>query len=151
MLSTPLLRIVIVVALAAHGIAHAIALSGLVRQGVGGAAASPVAVRSWLLPGLGPQAAAAAAIPLWLIATAGFMLAALSLWGVLMPDAPWRQFAVVSAVASIAGIALSTGTWPGSPSELRSSLNTGIAVTMNVVVLATQLWLHWPGEAVFGR
>jgi hypothetical protein len=149
-LSPSVLRIIVVVALAAHGIAHAIALSGLVGQSVGGPSASHVAVRSWLLPGLGPNAAAAAAVPFWLVATTGFLLAALSFSGVLVPDAPWRQIAVASAVASIAGIALSTGTWPGSPDELRSLLNTGIALTMNVAVLATQLWLHWPAEAMPG-
>ncbi len=151
MFSTQVLRIIVIVALAAHGIAHGLALSGLVGQSVSGGAGSQVAVRSWLLPGLGPNAAAAAAIPFWLIATAGFLLAAVSFWGVLMPDAPWRQIAIASAVASIVGIALSTGTWPGSPNELRSMLNTGIALTMNVAVLVSLLWLHWPAENLFGR
>lgn len=151
MIATPVLRIMIVVALAAHGIAHAIALGGLIGQGVGGASASQVAVRTWLLPGLGSNAAAAVAIPFWLVATAGFLLAALSFWGILVPDAPWRQIAVASAIASIVGVALLAGTWPGSPNELRSMLNTGIALSMDVAILVAQLWLHWPTEAVFGK
>lgn len=151
MLSPSVLRIIVVVALATHGIAHAMALAGLIGQSVGGASASQVAVRSWLLPGLGPNATAAAASLFWLAATVGFLLAALSFWGILVPDAPWRQIAVASAIVSIVGIALFSGTWPGSPSELRSMLNTGVAMTMNVAILVTQLWLHWPAQAMFGK
>jgi hypothetical protein len=150
-LSTPVLRIIVVVALAAHGIAHAIALGGLIGQSVGGASASQVTVRSWLMPGLGPNAAATAAIPFWLVATVGFLLAALSFWGILIPEAPWRQIAVGSAIASIVGIALFAGVWPGSPNELRNLLNTGVAMTMNVAVLLTLLWLHLPAQAMFGK
>lgn len=151
MVSPSVLRIIFVVALAAHGIAHAIALAGLVGQGVGGASASQVVVRSWLVPGLGPNAAAAMAIPFWLVATVGFLLAALSFWGILVPDAPWRQIAVASAIASLVGVAFLAGTWPGSPTELRSMLNAGIALTMNVAILLTQLWLHWPAQAMSGK
>ncbi len=151
MLSPSVLKIIIVVALAAHGIAHAIALGGLIGQSAGGASASQVAVRSWLLPGLGPNAAAAVAIPLWLVATVGFVVAALSFWGVFVPNAPWRQIAVASAIASLVGVIFLAGIWPGSPTEPRSMLNSGIAVTMNVAVLLTLLWLHWPEQAVFGK
>lgn len=151
MFSPSVLKIIVVVGLAAHGIAHAIALGGLIGQSAGGASASQVVIRSWLLPGLGPNAAAASAIPFWLVATVGFLLAALSFWGILIPDAPWRQIAAASAIASLIGVAFLAGTWPGSPTELRSILNSGIAVTMNVAVLLTQLWLHWPAQAVFGK
>ena len=151
MFSPSVLRIIIVVALAAHGIAHAIALGGLVGQSVGGASASQVSVRSWIVPGLGADAAAAVAIPFWLVATVGFLLASLSFWGILVPDAPWRQIAVASAIASLVGVAFLAGTWPGSQTELRSMLNTGIAVALDLAILLTQLWLHWPGQAVFGK
>ena len=151
MLSPSVLKIIIIVALAAHGIAHAIALSGLVGQSVSGASASHVAVRSWLLPGLGTNAAAVVAIPFWLAATVGFLLAALSFWGILVPDAPWRQIAVASALVSIVGIAFLGASWPGSPTEARAILNTGIAIAMNVAVLVSLLWLNWPAQAMFGK
>lgn len=151
MFSPSILRIVIVVALSAHSIAHAIALTGLVGQAGGGASGSQVVSRVWLLPGLGPNAAAAAAIPFWLVATIGFALAALSFSGILMPDAPWRLIAVASAIASIAGVALLAGSWPGSPNEIRSVLNTSIAMTMNLAILVSQLWLTWPAQATFGK
>lgn len=141
LVSAPVLRIIIAVALAAHGIAHAIALGGLIGQSAGGTSPAEVVVRTWLAPGLGPSAAAAAAIPFWLVATVGFLLAALSFWGILIPDGPWRQIAVGSAFASIVGIALFAGSWPGSPGELRSMLNTGLALTMNVAILVAQLRL----------
>ncbi len=147
MVSPPALRIVIVVALAAHGIAHAIALAGLVRQGLGGLSAPQGMVRCWLAPGLEPTAAAVVAIPFWLVATVGFLLAALSFWGVLVPDAPWRQIAVASAIASIAGLGLFAGTWPGSLNGLQNLLDIGVAMTMNAAILVTQLWLHWPEQA----
>ena len=151
MFSPSVLKMIIAVALAAHGIAHAIALGGLVGQSVGGVSPSPVLVRSWLLPGLGPNTAAAVAVPFWLVATVGFLVAALSFSGILIPDAPWRPIAVGSAIASIVGIALVAGTWPGSPTELRSMLNTVIAMTMNVAVLLALLWLHWPAQEMFGK
>ena len=150
MFSPSVLRIIIVVALAAHGIAHAIALAGLIGQGVGGVSTS-VVVRSWLLPGLGPNTAAAVAVPFWLVATMGFLVAALSFSGILIPDAPWRQIAVGSGIASIVGIAFLAGTWPGSPTELRSMLNTGIAMAMNAAVLLALLWQRWPAQEMFGK
>lgn len=151
MSSIPVLRTVVIVALAAHGAAHAIALAGLLGQASGSVPASQVVVRSWLLPGLGPGAAAAVAIPFWLLATVGFVLAALSFWGILLPTAPWREVAFWSAVISIAGITLVAGTWPASPNEMRSMANTGIALAMNLAVLATLLWLRWAAPAMFGR
>jgi hypothetical protein len=151
MVSPSVLRIVIVVVLAAHGIAHATALVGLVGQTVGGASASHVAVRAWMLPAIGPNAAAALAIPFWLVAAVGFSLAALSFWGIIIPDAPWRTIAVASALVSIAGVGLCAGTWPGRPTELESMLDTGIATAMNLVILVTQLWVHWPSGDLVGR
>lgn len=150
MFSPSVVTTIIVVALAAHGIAHAIALGGLVGESLGGASASRVAVRSWIVSGLGADAAATVAILLWLVATVGFLLASLSLWGILVPDALWRQIAGAAAMASLVGIAFLAGTWPGSPTRLRSILNAGIAVTMDLAILLTLLWLHWPGQAMVG-
>ena len=59
--------------------------------------------------------------------------------------------AVGSAIASIVGIALLAGTWPGSPTELRSMLNTGIAMAMNAAVLLALLWQRWPAQEMFGK
>ncbi len=41
------------------------------------------------------------------------------------------------------GIALFFGTWP--------TFNTLAALGMNIAVLVTQLWLHWPPQAMFAK
>ncbi len=144
------LRIIIVVALASHGVAHAIALGGLVAQGAGSASASQVEVRSWLLPGVVPNLAAAIAIPLWLAAMGGFLAATLSFWGFLVPDAAWRQIAVWAAIVSLVGVGFLAGFWPGSPRGFQNLLNVGVAVAMDLAILVTQLWLRWPDESALG-
>ena len=101
------------------------------------------------MPGLAPNAAAAAAIPFWIVALLGFLLAAMSLWGIIVPHQAWRQIAVVAAIVSTAGIALFAGAWPSSPIGHQNLLNIGVAMTMNAAVLVTQLWLNWPAKTVF--
>jgi hypothetical protein len=98
-----------------------------------------------------PSIAAAVAIPLWLVAAVAFAMAALSFWGAAMPIAGWRQLAVGGAVASILGMAVFFGTWPGSPDTFYSLLNTAVALAMNLGILGSQLWLHWPPQVMFGR
>jgi hypothetical protein len=78
-------------------------------------------------------------------------MAALSFWGAAMPIAGWRQLAVGGAVASILGMAVFFGTWPGSPDTFYSLLNTAVALAMNLGILGSQLWLHWPPQVMFGR
>jgi hypothetical protein len=148
-MSVPVVRIGIAGALGLHAIAHTIALAALLRQALG--PAPDVAARSWLFPDATPSIAAAVAIPFWLVAAVAFVLAAVSFWGVRVPFDGWRRFAVVGAVASITGVAIFLGTWPGSPDAFYSLLNDGVALAMNAVVLGSQLWLHWPSPAVFGR
>lgn len=150
MLSTGVIKVIIVVALAAHGLAHAIALSGLVQQVGGTVSGSALTVRSWLLPDLGSSAAAALAVPFWLLATVGFFAAAVSFWGIAAPDWPWRQIAVGAALVSTAGIVLFSAIWPGGEEGLRV-VHIGAAMAMNLAVLVTQLLLHWPTEAMVAR
>ena len=151
MFSDKAIRELIAGALLIHGIAHVIALGGLVAQCLRGPSASRVAVRSWLLPSLSPKAAATAGIPFWILSAMGFLAASASFWGILVPDEVWRQLAVASAIISILGIALFFGTWPGSPNQLRSMLNTCVALAMDVAILVTQLWLRWPPQTMFGK
>lgn len=150
-MSDQFIRIVIGGALVLHDIAHAIALGALGGQAIGGPSSSTLTVRSWLMPSLSPGSAAAAAMVFWLIATVGFFLAAGSFWGIVLPGDLWRQIAVVGAVVSIAGIAAFSATWPGSPDRFRCLLDVAVAMTMNVAILATQLWLRWPPQSMFGK
>jgi hypothetical protein len=77
------------------------------------------------------------------LSTIGFVAAAMSFWGFLVPSDAWRQIAIVSSFISILGIGLFFGTWP--------AFNTAAALAVNVAVLVTQLWLYWPPQEMFGR
>lgn len=151
MFSANTIRILVAGSLLLHAIAHAIALGALVSQSLGGAIASRLVVRSWLFPALRPITAASFAIPFWLISTLGFLAASLSFWGALLPGATWRWVVVGAALLSILGIALFSGTWPGSPNLQRSILNTLVALAVNGAILVSQFWLSWPPLGMFGK
>ncbi|MGA2819335.1 MAG: hypothetical protein ABSF61_01550 [Anaerolineales bacterium] len=150
-MSVQTIRVVIAGALLLHGIAHAIGLGALLAQSLRGLSTSWVAVRSWLFPTLSTNTAATAAVPFWIVPTIGFIASSASFWGILVPSGWWRQLALAGSIASILGIALFSGSWPGSPNSERSILNTSIALIMNIVILVAQLWLHWPSEVLFGK
>ena len=69
----------------------------------------------------------------WILSLLGFVTAALSFSGVLVPGDAWRPLAVASAMVSIVGIALFFGTWP--------MFNTLAALEMNIAVLVALVWL----------
>jgi len=79
----------------------------------------------------------------WVLSAIGFVAAAMSLWGILVPGDMWRQIAVVFAIVSGLGIVLFWGTWP--------AFNMLAALGVNIAVLVTQLWLHWPPQTMFGK
>ncbi len=91
------------------------------------------------------------ALPFWLLSTLGFLAAAASFWGVLVPDGAWRWLAVAGAIVSVLGIVFFSGNWPGSPGRRRSLLNTFVALAMNLVILVALLWLGWPPQSLFGK
>ena len=88
---------------------------------------------------------------IWFVSTTGFLVAAAGFWGLLATGAAWRSIAVASSGLSILGIAVRGGAWPASPGPRRSVLNTLVATTMNVALLATLVWLRWSPPAKFGR
>jgi hypothetical protein len=79
---------------------------------------------------------------LWIVSLLGFVIAAMSFWGVVIPASVWRPLAVVSALVSIAGIVFFFGTWP--------MFNTLAAMGVNLAVLVAVLWLHWSPEPMLG-
>jgi hypothetical protein len=145
-----LLKIIIAGGLLLHGIAHGVALVALLRQSLAGPSAAKPAVRTWLSPGLNPRSAAAFALPFWAVATVCFLAASAAFWGII-PRPDWRQLAVAGAMVGTLAIALFPAPWPGSVNIRRSLLDTSIALVVNVALLATQLWLHWPPLALFGK
>jgi hypothetical protein len=121
-----------------HGIAHIGALGALMWIGYspGTATGGWLPARSWLFPSLSASTATALASIFWVVALLGFVVVALSFWGIRVPVRVWRPVAVVSAVVSTIGVVLFFGTWP--------MFNTIAALGMNVVaVLIALLWPLW--------
>ena len=127
-------RLVVFGALLVHGLGHGGALGALVWIGrfPGTDTGGWRAARSWALPALSAPAATAVASAFWVAALVGFVAAALSFWGVLLPDALFGPVAAAAAVVSVVGIALFLGTWP--------VVNTRAALLVNAAVLDALLW-----------
>lgn len=135
-MSDQMIRLLIGGVLLLHGLGHGGALGSLIwiARRPGTNTGGWLAARSWLIPSLPSSAAAAAAGTFWVLSLIGFVVAALSFWGVLVPGEAWRSIAVVSAIISAVGIALFLGTWP--------TFNTLAALAVNAAVLVTQLWMR---------
>ena len=149
-MSPQTIKIIITATLLLHGVAHGRAFLTLVAVAAGGSHAW-IPVRSWLFPSLSLKTAAAIACVFWLPATIGFVAAAMAFWGIVIPGETWRQLAIVSAIISTLGIALFTGTWPGAPDRRLSTLDTIIALVINLAVFVALLWLQWPPYAMFDK
>lgn len=139
------LRFVIAAVLTVHGLGHGGALGALIwlRFRPDDPTGGWLAAKSWLFPSLPVAAATNVASAFWIAAMIGFVAAALSFLGVLIPAETWRGLALASSIVSLVGVTLFFGTWP--------AFNTVAAIAVNVGVLVTQLWLRWPAQAVFGR
>lgn len=128
-------------ALVIHGLGHGGALGALIWMAL--RPSDPTggwqAARSWLLPALPAATATPIAGAFWIVAMVGFVVAALSFWGIGLPGEAWRSLAIGSAVVSLVGITLFFGTWP--------PFNTLAALAVNVAVLVSLLWLRWPAQA----
>ncbi len=128
-----------------HGLGHGGALGALawIRFRPGTPTGDWLSARSWLVPSLPADMATTLASTFWVVGLVGFVIAAMSFWGVVVPGDVWRPLAVASALVSIAGIVFFFGTWP--------MFNTLAALGVNVAVLVALLALRWPPEAMFGR
>jgi hypothetical protein len=144
-MSDNIIKIVVAAALLLHGLGHGGALGALIwiRFRPGDNTGGWLSARSWLFSSLPSTAATSVASVFWVLSLIGFVAAAMSFWGVLIPGDAWRQLAVVSAIISFIGIVLFFGIWP--------TFNTIAALAVNIAVLVTQLWLHWPPQTMFGK
>ena len=144
-MSDQIIKLVIAAVLLLHGLGHGGALGALiwVERLSGTNTSGWLAARSWLFPSLSVSAAITTASIFWVVSLIGFVATALSFWGLLVPAEAWRPLAVASAIVSILGITLFFGTWP--------MFNTLAALGVNVAVLITQLWTHWPPQEMFGK
>jgi len=143
-MSDPAIRLIAAGVLLLHGLSHGGALAALawIRLHPGTPTGAWLAARSWLVPSLSGDTATTLAGAFWIASMTGFVMAAMSFWGVVLPDSLWRPLAVMSACVSIAGITFFFGTWP--------MFNTLAALGVNAAVLGAVLWLHWPPQSVFG-
>jgi hypothetical protein len=142
-MSPQLIKILIPLVLLLHGLGHGGAIGALIALDRGLSGGKWLSARSWLFPNLNPQTAKVIALIFWGLSLIGFVAAALSFWGILVPGDIWRQIALISAFVSFTGIALFWGRWP--------LFNTLAAQAVNVAVIITQLWLHWPPIEMFGK
>lgn len=144
-MSTDNLRLLIGGVLVLHGLGHGGALGALLwlRAAPGGPTGGWSAARSWLFPALRSPDASNIAMAFWIVVMVGFVLAALSFWGVLLPGDIWRQLAVASALVSLTGMIVFFGTWP--------AFNWTASLAVNVAVLVTQFFTKWPPLELFGK
>ena len=144
-MSDPMIKLLAAGVLLLHGLGHGGALGALtwIRLRPGTPTGDWLAARSWLVPSLPADTATTIASAFWIASLVGFVVAAMSFWGVLVPGEVWRPLGVAVALVSIAGIVLFFGTWP--------MFNTLAALGLNVAVLVALLWLYWPPQATFGR
>jgi hypothetical protein len=142
-MSPQLIKILIPLVLLLHGLGHGGAIGALIALDRGLSGGKWLSARSWLFPNLAPRAAKVIAMIFWGLSLVGFVAAALSFWGILVPGDLWRQLALISAFVSFTGIFIFWGRWP--------LFNTLAAQAVNLVVIFTQLWLHWPPMAMFRK
>lgn len=138
-----MIRLVIGGVLLIHGLGHGGALGALIwiRLRPGTETGGWSAARTWLASSLTADTATLIASAFWIASLVGFVVAALSFWGVLVPGEVWKPLAVSSALVSMVGIVLFLGTWP--------MFNTLAALAMNIAVLMA-VSLNWPPQSVFG-
>ena len=142
-MSDQMLRLVIGAVLLVHALGHGGALGALlwIRLRPGTSTGDWAAARTWLMPALPAETASTLASAFWIAALAGFGMAALAFWGLVLPTGVWTSLALASAVVSTIGIVVFIGTWP--------VFNTLAALAVNVAVLVA-VGGGWPPRSVFG-
>lgn len=131
-----MLKIVIGLLMAAHGIGHLIGVVGAIRPGGltwGGSSTS------WLLTPVLGRATGVAEGVLFLLPTVGWAVATGLLFG---GNELWRGVAIGSAVASLVAIGI-------FPLQLQVGSMVG-AVAVNIAALLALLLINWPSPEAVG-
>ncbi len=79
----------------------------------------------------------------WVLVIAGFVIAAMGFYGIIIPAIWWRPVAVIFAIISLAGLLLFGRSWP--------IFNFIGASALNIAVLVALLGVNWPPMGMFGR
>jgi hypothetical protein len=127
-----MLKIVIALVLLAHGIGHSIGLLQVFRV----ATVNPQwHGDSWLLTGpTGSTVTQLVGVVLWTVSIVGFTALAATVVGWL-PAAWFTPLAIVSSIASLAGLLLFPVAFP--------TFSTIGALVVDVAVLVAAVWYHW--------
>ncbi|MFC2081499.1 hypothetical protein ACFLR8_04745 [Bacteroidota bacterium] len=94
---------------------------------------------SWLLQGLGKRTNRILCFLLYLLPALGFIAAAMSFRGWILPESAWHDLALYSAFVSMAGLIL-------FPNALAMIFNKIGALAVNLITMYSLLGEHWPEE-----
>ena len=135
------MRTIVILVLLVHGIGHSMCLLAGTRV------ADSVEgwnLRSWLLTDrIGETATRWIGSALWAAAMIGFLVTALALLDVLVPQDAWRALAVVSAAISLVAMVLFLNAFAALFNQLG-------ALAVNVITLVGLLVADWPSDADLG-
>jgi hypothetical protein len=133
------LRIIIAIVIIAHGIGHCL---GVVPAF--GVKLTPThSAKSWLFTGIIGETGSRILIALiFSAAIVGFIGAGLGMFGWLVPGSMWMKLAAWSSILSIAGLVLFVNAFPTVFPNLVG------AMAVNIAVLISLYWLHWPPDIV---
>ena len=126
-----MLKILVGLVLLAHGLGHSMGILQVFKV----ATVNPQwHGDSWILSGAGPTVTQTVGVVLWGVALVGFTLAAAVVFGWL-PETYFAALAIVSAVASLAGIVFFPIAFP--------TFSTLGALAIDIVTLAAVIWYQW--------
>ena len=124
--------IIVALVLLAHGIGHSMGILQALKVVIINPAWDG---RSWLISGVaGRTLTQAIGVVLWAVALIGFVVLAGVVVGWL-PEAWWGPLAIVSSIASLAGLALFPTAFP--------TFSSVGALVVDLAVLASVLWFDW--------
>jgi hypothetical protein len=148
-MSGTVLRAILALVFAFHGVGHAMGVIPALRiinlEGTDQGWLRQWSSRSWLLTDpLGDGASRLLCAALYLLALVGFVAAALAVAGWLLPHDWWRPLAIVSSVLSLVALALY---WNALIFLFPHKVG---ALAVNITTLVCLLALNWPSEADLG-
>ncbi|MBA7561856.1 hypothetical protein ES708_03502 [subsurface metagenome] len=120
-----------------HGVGH---FQGIVTS-LGIRTSSRSTSMSWLLRWLGNRPNRILCFILYLLPALGFIAAAMSFRGWVLPQSGWQDLALYSAFISMGGLAL-------FPNALAMLFNKIGALAVNVTTIVSLLGVYWP-EKIF--
>jgi hypothetical protein len=133
------IKVIIAIVLFAHGVGHSLGLLQVFKVAVVNPSWNG---SSWVLSGsVETPLIQAVGVVVWTMAIVGFAAAAAVMLGWL-PGAWWAPMAMVSAVASLVGLALFPVAFP--------TTSTIGALVVDLAVLYATMWAHWTPAQLAG-